>query len=54
MILIAGSGGGLLRRKPSVSPDEIAEAVNAADDLAGTLRFALDLTNPEDRARLGL
>lgn len=44
---------GLLRR-PSVSPAEIAAAVDAADDLAGSPRLDLDLSTPSAWSELRL
>jgi hypothetical protein len=41
-------------RRPSRSPAEVAEAVDAADDLAGNPRMVVDLTTPEGWAALGI
>ena len=38
---------GLLGRRPSLAPEALAEAVDAADDLAGDPRLELDLGEPE-------
>ena len=46
-------GGGLFSRK-RVSVETVAEAIDAADDLAGSPRLELDLTNTESWAALGL
>jgi hypothetical protein len=46
-------GGGLLSRK-RVSVEDVAEAIDAADDLAGSPRLELDLTRRESWAALGL
>ena len=46
-------GRGLLARK-RVSSDDVAEAIDAADDLAGSPRLELDLTRKESWAALGL
>ena len=43
-----------LRRSPPPEPERVAEAVNAADDLAGELRLVLDLTRDEAWNALGL
>ena len=40
------------RKKPAAA--DVAEAVNAADDLAGSPRLVVDLTDTEDLGRLGL
>jgi uncharacterized protein YbjT (DUF2867 family) len=45
--------GGLLSRK-RVSDEDVAEAIDAADDLAGSPRLELDLTRKESWAALGL
>lgn len=54
--VILETGGARLwtgrKRKPA--PEEVAEAVNAADDLAGSPRLIVDLRNGEDIAHLGL
>ena len=49
--LTTGRRGFLPRR--SVDPDLVAEAVSAADDLAGEPRLQVDLTNEEEWAKLG-
>lgn len=41
-------------RARSVADELVAEAVDAADDLAGDPRLVLDLNDPEGRAKLGL
>jgi Trk K+ transport system NAD-binding subunit len=46
-------GRGLLSRK-RVSDEDVAEAIDAADDLAGSPRLELDLTTRESWAALGL
>ncbi len=46
-------GAGLLSRK-RISIEDVAEAIDAADDLAGSPRLELDLTKSESRAALGL
>jgi NAD(P)H-binding len=46
-------GGGLLPRR-RVSNEDVAEAIDAADDLAGSPRLELDLTKKESWAALGL
>jgi hypothetical protein len=38
----------------TTTPGAIAEAIDAADDLAGDVRLELDLRREEDRARLKL
>jgi uncharacterized protein YbjT (DUF2867 family) len=45
--------GGLLSRK-RVSDEDVVEAIDAADDLAGSPRLELDLTRKESWAALGL
>lgn len=44
----------LLRRSGRVDDERVAEAVDAADDVSGSLREALDLTRDSSWARLGL
>ena len=44
----------LLRRLSAVAPGDVAEAVSAADDLAGSPRLDVDLTVGEGWERLGL
>jgi uncharacterized protein YbjT (DUF2867 family) len=46
-------GGGLLSRT-RVPVEDVAEAIDAADDLAGSPRLELDLTKAESWAALGL
>ena len=41
-------------RARRVADELVAEAVDAADDLAGDPRLVLDLNDPEGRAKLGL
>jgi hypothetical protein len=38
---------GLLGRKPAIDPSQIAEAIDAADDLAGNPHLELDLATPD-------
>jgi hypothetical protein len=45
---------GLLGRRPRLSPEKLAEAVDAADDLAGNPRLELDLTDERAWAELKL
>lgn len=45
---------GLLRRSSSVAPADLAEAVSAADDMAGDPRLHVDLGSPEGWRALGL
>jgi hypothetical protein len=45
---------GLLGRRPTLSPEKLAEAVDAADDLAGHPRLELDLTDERAWAELKL
>ena len=52
-VLIQAGRPGLLRRRAS-SPELVAEAVDAADDLSGAPRMDLDLTRGEGRRQLGL
>jgi hypothetical protein len=46
-------GGGLLSRR-RVSVEDVAEAIDAADDVAGSPHMELDLTKNESWAALGL
>lgn len=41
-------------RVQRASSEEVAEAVDAADDIAGEPRFSVDLNDPADLAKLGL
>lgn len=50
VLLLAGRKG--LRRAPA--PEEIAAAVDAADDLAGDVKLEVDLTEPEGWKALGI
>jgi hypothetical protein len=52
-VIIETARPGLLRRK-AASPELVAEAVDAADDLAGDPRMNVDLTKPEGRKLLDL
>jgi hypothetical protein len=52
-ILLQTGRPGLLRRKTVPGP-RIAEAVDAADDLAGDPRLEIDLTDPEQGKLLGI
>jgi len=52
VVLTVGGGGLLSRRRISV--EGVAEAIDAADDLAGSPRLELDLTKKESWATLGL
>lgn len=52
-VLITTGAGGLLRRKAAPAA-LIAEAIDAADDLAGEPRLELDLTEPSQLRLLGL
>ena len=57
VVLITGGDGGarrLLRRNAGASDDLVAEAVDAADDLAGEPRLVIDMTKPEGLAALRL
>jgi nucleotide-binding universal stress UspA family protein len=47
--VVLGSAGrrGLLGRRPSLAPERLAEAVDAADDLAGGPRLELDLDDEQ-------
>lgn len=40
------------RLRKAIPPEAVAEAIDAADDLAGDVRLEVDLTRQEDRARL--
>ena len=51
-VMLGTGRRGFLPRK-SVEPSEIAEAVSAADDLAGEPRLSVDLTNEEEWSKLG-
>ena len=52
-VVIETGRPGLLRRK-AVSPELVAEAIDAADDLAGDPRIVVDLTEPGGRRLLDL
>lgn len=52
VLLLAGGGSWLARR--GVAPPDLAEAVDAADDLAGPLYEVFDLTEDEGWGRLRL
>ena len=52
-VLIETGRPGLLRRK-AATPELVAEAVDAADDLAGDPRLDVDLTQPVGLQLLGL
>lgn len=55
VVLRTGRGGRrLLRKQPLVAPDDLADAVNAADDLGGNPRLDVDLTDPAGWSALGL
>jgi predicted dinucleotide-binding enzyme len=51
--VVLSVGRGLLLRK-SASDEDVAEAIDAADDLAGSPRLELDLTRKESWSALGL
>ncbi|MGI8408091.1 MAG: hypothetical protein ACR2L3_06240, partial [Actinomycetota bacterium] len=51
-LLLMGGGGWLARRK--ISSDRLAEAIDAADDIAGPLHEVLDLTEATGWQKLGL
>lgn len=52
-VLIDAGRSGLLRRKPA-PPELVAEAIDAADDLAGKPRLEVDLTDDEQVKQLRL
>jgi hypothetical protein len=52
-VLIATGRRGFLPRK-TIEPADVAAAVSAADDLAGSPKLVVDLTTDEGRAALGL
>lgn len=52
VVLRTGKRG--LLRKAGVTPEIVAESVDAADDLQGPLRSELDLTDPSSRKALKL
>ena len=52
-VLLETGRGGYLRRKP-LAPARIAEAIDAADDLAGEPRLEIDLTDHEQVKQLRL
>lgn len=45
VILSSAGGSGLFGRKARLTPEKLAEAVDAADDLAGERRLELDLSD---------
>lgn len=51
-LLLTGGGGWLARRK--ISNERLAEAIDAADDTAGSLHDVLDLTEAAGWQKLGL
>lgn len=53
-VVLRGGRTGLLRRGTAVGADDLAEAIDAADDTAGPLRLELDLTQPEAWGELKL
>ena len=54
VVLRTGRRGGRLRRTPEVDPTALAEAISAADDLAGEPRLVVDITQAEGRGEIGL
>ncbi|MDQ4095623.1 MAG: NAD-binding protein [Actinomycetota bacterium] len=54
VVLRTGGRRGFIRRGRAVDPDDLAEAVSAADDLAGEPRLDVDLTDPAGRSALAL
>lgn len=54
VILRSPRRGRLKRKAFAVVPGDLAEAVNAADDLPGNPRLDVDLTTPEGWSALGL
>jgi hypothetical protein len=54
VILGSPTRRGLLGRKPSIGPQHLAEAIDAADDLAGSLRLELNLRDEQAWRKLML
>lgn len=54
VLLRLGRRGRLVRRRPTLEPEDLAEAINAADDLAGDPRLDVDPAHPDGRRALGL
>lgn len=54
VILKIGTGKSLIRRSRPMPPEQVAEAINAADDLAGSPRVEVDLGSKEGWSSLGL
>jgi hypothetical protein len=53
-VILATGKRSLLKRAPTITPERLGRAVDAADDLAGTPRLALDLTEAAALRTLGL
>ena len=54
VILETGSARAWIGRRRKPAAEDVADAVNAADDLAGSPRLVVDLMNTEDVGLLGL
>jgi hypothetical protein len=54
MVLVTGGAKGFLRRSPQVAPEDLARAIDAADDLAGELHAVLELGKAAAWETLGL
>jgi hypothetical protein len=53
-VVLEAPAAGLLGRRSKVTPRELAEAIDAADDLSGSPRLELDLSDPSARGALRL
>ena len=53
-VILKTSGRGILGRRSKVAPDVLAEAIDAADDVAGSPRLELDLSDPRALEELGI
>jgi hypothetical protein len=53
-VLLATGKRSLLKRTPAITPEQLARAVDAADDLTGSPRLVLDLTESAALRTLGL
>ena len=54
LILRIATGKSFIRRSRPLAPEQLAEAINAADDLTGTPRREIDLGSDEGWSALGL
>lgn len=54
LILKIGTGKSLIRRSRPMPPEQVAEAINAADDFAGSPRLEVDLGSNDGWSALGL